>query len=76
MDFGSQFTLATPDGLKRSFSVSMDAWKKQDLLGHTSLNLLNSNQDPSFMRSVLYLDIDRFKTINDGSGQSLRRVAR
>lgn len=48
-----------PDGLKRSFSLSMDAWKKQDLLGHTSLNLLNSNQDPSFLRSVLYLDIAR-----------------
>ena len=48
-----------PDGLKRSFSISMDAWKKQDLLGHTSLNLLNSNQDPSFLRSVLYLDVAR-----------------
>ncbi len=48
-----------PDGLKRSFSVSMDAWKKQDLLGHTSLNLLNANQDPSFLRSVLYLDVAR-----------------
>ena len=48
-----------PDGLKRSFSVSIDAWKKQDLLGHTSLNLLNANQDPSFVRSVLYLDVAR-----------------
>lgn len=48
-----------PDGLKRSFSVSMDAWKKQDLLGHTSLNLLNANQDASSLRSVLYLDVAR-----------------
>ncbi len=48
-----------PDGLKRSFSISMDSWKKQDLLSHTSLNLLNANQDPSFIRSVLYLDVAR-----------------
>lgn len=48
-----------PDGLKRSFSINMDTWRKQDLLGHTSLNLLNANQDPTFLRSVLYLDIAR-----------------
>jgi hypothetical protein len=48
-----------PDGLKRSFSINLDTWRKQDLLGHTSLNLLNANQDPSFLRSVLYLDIAR-----------------
>lgn len=49
-----------PDGLKRSFSVSFDTWNDaQALLGHTSLNLLNSNQDPTFLRSVLFLDIAR-----------------
>lgn len=48
-----------PDGLKRSFSLSMDSWRKQDLLGHSSINLLNSNQDPTFLRSVLYLDVAR-----------------
>ena len=48
-----------PDGLKRSFSINLDTWRKQDLLGHTSLNLLNANQDPTFLRSVLYLDIAR-----------------
>jgi hypothetical protein len=48
-----------PDGLKRSFSISMDNWRKQDLLGHTALNLLNANQDPSFLRSVLYLEVAR-----------------
>ena len=48
-----------PDGLKRSFSVNMDTWREQSLLGHTSLNFLNSNQDPTFLRSVLYLDIAR-----------------
>ncbi len=41
-----------PDGLKRSFSINMDSWREQELLGHTSLNLLNSNQDPTFLRSV------------------------
>lgn len=49
-----------PDGLKRAFSLTLDAWNDtQALLGHTSLNLLNSNQDPTFLRSVLYLDIAR-----------------
>lgn len=49
-----------PDGLKRSFSLSLDAWDDSlALLGHTSLNLLNSNQDPTFLRSILFLDIAR-----------------
>ncbi len=48
-----------PDGMKRSFSINLDAWRKQDLLGHTTLNLLNANQDPTFLRSVLYLDVAR-----------------
>lgn len=48
-----------PDGLKRSFSINMDTWRPQALLGHTSLNLLNANQDPTFLRSVLYLDMAR-----------------
>lgn len=48
-----------PDGLKRSFSINLDTWRKQDLLGHTSLNLLNANQDATFLRSVIYLDLAR-----------------
>lgn len=49
-----------PDGLKRSFSLTLDAWNdRQSLRGQNSLNLLNSNQDPTFLRSVLYLDIAR-----------------
>jgi hypothetical protein len=50
---------AVPAGLKRPLSISLDFASKQDLLGHTSLNLLNSNQDPTFLRSVLFLDIAR-----------------
>jgi len=49
-----------PDGLKRSLSISFDSWNdEQALLGHRSLNLLNSNQDATFLRSVLFLDIAR-----------------
>jgi hypothetical protein len=46
-------------GLKRPLSITMDWVHDQDLLGHASLNLLNSNQDPTFLRSVLYLDVAR-----------------
>src|SRR5690606_845601 len=49
-----------PDGLKRSFSLNLDTWNDaQRLLGHASLNLLNANQDATFLRSVLYLDVAR-----------------
>ena len=48
-----------PAGLKRPLSITMDLIRDQNLLGHNSLNLLNANQDPSFLRSPLYLDIAR-----------------
>jgi len=48
-----------PDGRKRSFSSNVETWRTQALLGHTSLNLLNANQDPTFLRSVLYLEVAR-----------------
>ncbi len=48
-----------PAGLKRPLSIEMDFVHDQHLLGHASLNLLNSNQDPTFLRSVLYLDVAR-----------------
>ena len=45
-------------GFKRSFSVSMDlADEDQRLYGYKTLNLLNSNGDPSFMSTVLYSHI-------------------
>jgi hypothetical protein len=37
----------------------MDFVHDQHLLGHRSLNLLNANQDPTLLRSVLYLDVAR-----------------
>jgi hypothetical protein len=48
-----------PAGLKRPLSITMDLVREQDLLGHKSLNLLNANQDPTFLRSSLYLDVAR-----------------
>jgi hypothetical protein len=57
---GNNSFTAVPDGLKRPLSISMDfVHKDQNLLGHSSLNLLNANQDPTFLRSVLYLDVAR-----------------
>ncbi|HEX5214476.1 MAG TPA: hypothetical protein VFV98_03385, partial [Vicinamibacterales bacterium] len=48
-----------PAGLKRPLSITMDFVHDQHLLGYRSLNLLNSNQDPTFLRSVLYLEVAR-----------------
>lgn len=51
---------SVPEGLKHSINVSMDfVHGKQDLLGYTTLNLLNSHVDPSHLRSVLYLQAAR-----------------
>jgi len=56
---GNNSFTAVPDGLKRPLSLTLDFAGRQHLLGHRSLNLLNSNQDPTFLRSVLYLEIAR-----------------
>ena len=48
------------EGQKRSLNLSMDfAEKNQNLHGYRTLNLLNSHEDPSFLRSVLFYDIAR-----------------
>jgi CotH kinase protein len=55
----SSFSMV-PEGKKHSFNVSMDAFVKgQNLLGYTSLNLLNGHSDPSFLHSVLFLQASR-----------------
>ena len=47
-------------GQKRSLNVSLDlAHKDQAIGGHKTLNLLNSHEDPSFLRTVLYSHIAR-----------------
>jgi spore coat protein CotH len=48
------------EGRKRSLNLSMDyANEKQNLGGYRTLNLLNSHDDPSFLRTVLYNAIAR-----------------
>lgn len=48
------------EGQKRSFNISMElAQKGQNILGYKTLNLLNSHEDPSFLRTVLYSRIAR-----------------
>src|SRR5262245_5924873 len=55
----SSFSMV-PEGKKHSFNVSMDAFVKgQNLLGFTSLNLLNGHSDPSFLHSILFLQVAR-----------------
>jgi hypothetical protein len=49
-----------PDGYKRSLNLSFDfEHPRQNLLGYTSLNLLNSHEDPTFLRTVLSQEIAR-----------------
>jgi hypothetical protein len=49
-----------PAGRKRSLNISMDyAVEGQDLGGYQTLNLLNANNDPTFLRAILYTDIAR-----------------
>ncbi len=49
-----------PSGSKRSLNLSFDyAHEDQRLGGYGTLNLLNANSDPTFLRAVLYADIAR-----------------
>jgi hypothetical protein len=57
---GNSSFFRVPSSFKRSFNVSLDmADDKQDIDGHKSLNLLNSNEDPTMMRAVLFFHIAR-----------------
>lgn len=48
------------EGYKHSLGLSFDlADKKQRLLGYSSLHLLNSMVDPTFLRSLLYMQMAR-----------------
>lgn len=47
-----------PQGRKRSLNLAFDfADAKQQFAGYKTLNLLNANGDPSFLRPVLYTEI-------------------
>jgi hypothetical protein len=57
---GNSSYRSVPEGLKRSLNISMDfAVDGQDLGGYQTLNLLNANNDPTFLRAVLYTEISR-----------------
>jgi hypothetical protein len=52
--------MMVPPGLKRSLNVSTDfGVKDQELGGYRTFNLLNANNDPTFLRAVLYSEIAR-----------------
>ncbi len=49
-----------PAGYKRSLNLAFDHTNaRQSLLGYSSLNLLNSHEDPTFLRPILSQDIAR-----------------
>ena len=57
---GSSSYMMVGEGLKRSLNLSMDyVVEGQDLGGYQTLNLLNANNDPTFLRAVLYTEISR-----------------
>jgi len=57
---GSSSFMMVPAGLKRSLNLAMDyVVDGQDLGGYQTLNLLNANNDPTFLRAVLYTEISR-----------------
>ena len=57
---GASSFMMIPAGLKHSLNVSIDfVHEGQNAGGYRTLNLLNSNDDPTFMRSILYYDAAR-----------------
>jgi len=57
---GASSFMMVPAGLKRSLNISTDfAVKEQSLGGYRTFNLLNANNDPTFLRAFLYTQIAR-----------------
>ena len=57
---GTSSYMMVPEGSKRSLNLSFDfVDKEQQLGGYRTLNLLNANDDPTFLRAVLYSEIAR-----------------
>lgn len=57
---GNTSYMMVPRGLKRSLNVSINyGHPKQLLRGYRTLNLLNANSDPSFLRNILFNRISR-----------------
>jgi spore coat protein CotH len=57
---GMSSFMMVPAGLKRSLNLTFDfVDENQSLGGYRTLNLLNANGDPTFVRAVIYSDIAR-----------------
>ncbi|GMV96401.1 MAG: hypothetical protein AMXMBFR83_07670 [Phycisphaerae bacterium] len=57
---GTSSYMTAGEGYKRSLNISTDFIDaRQRLYGYKNLNLLNAHEDPTFLRTVLYLDIAR-----------------
>ena len=57
---GMSSFMMVPEGSKRSLNLTFDfVDAKQNLNGYRTLNLLNANGDPTFVRGTLYADIAR-----------------
>jgi hypothetical protein len=57
---GMSSYMMVPEGAKRSLNLSFDfAHDTQRLGGYRTLNLLNANGDPTFVRAVLFSEIAR-----------------
>jgi len=57
---GMSSFMTVGEGRKRSLNLSLDfVYKDQQIGGYRTLNLLNSHEDPTFLRSVLFYDIAR-----------------
>src|SRR4030095_15685798 len=57
---GASSFMMVGEGRKHSLGLTLDLkHKKQDLHGYQSLTLLNSHEDPSFLRAILYYQIAR-----------------
>ncbi len=54
---GNNSFSSVPKGSKRSLSIKLDFVNDQNLLGYRELKLLNANQDPTFLRTFLYLHV-------------------
>lgn len=57
---GMSSYMGVPEGHKRSLNISLDlVHAGQNVGGYRTLNLLNSHEDPTFMRAVLFMHIAR-----------------
>ena len=57
---GMSSFMMVPEGLKHSINLSVDfVHQQQTLGGYRTLNLLNSHEDPTYLRSILYYEAAR-----------------